>query len=112
MSTNDRSKRWALGAMGAVSALGLASCGGDGCDDCFVYGAAPVTPTEVSLGLVAGNFAGNGLSSVIQTSAIDNGSQPNPGNLKIYLSTAAGNYAAPVLTPTGNDPAYLAAADL
>ena len=38
--------------------------------------------------------------------------QSNPGNLKAYLSTGAGAFAAPTLTPAGDDPLYLASADL
>jgi VCBS repeat protein len=36
----------------------------------------------------------------------------NPSNIKAYLSTAAGAFAAPVATPDGFNPLYLASADL
>ncbi|HTY50897.1 MAG TPA: VCBS repeat-containing protein [Steroidobacteraceae bacterium] len=95
----------------------LASCGGDDCWDCAGYSPPPcigcVPPgTQVSLGLVAGDFAGNGQASVIATSTVLNAPQGNPGNLAIYLSTAPGTYAAAVTTADGDDPLYLASADL
>jgi len=100
-------KQWALLAALPI----LASCGGD--DHCFNCGYAPViTPSEVSLGVVAGNFNGNGHTSVIGTSTVVYSSQGNTGYLKSYLSTGLGTYAAPVLTADGNDPLYLASADL
>jgi hypothetical protein len=97
---------WALLAVAA----GLSSCGGD--DDCCYYAAPNYPPYEASYGLVAGNFNGNGFTSIVQTSTVKSGSPPFPGNLKAYLSTAAGAYAAPVLTPAGDNPLYLATADL
>jgi len=100
---------------GAVlaSALALASCNdyhhhGYGCFNC----GSPFTPTEISLGLVAGNFNNNGHTSVVATSTVLYRPQINSGNLKIYLSTGPGAFAAPVLTPDGDDPQYLASADL
>jgi hypothetical protein len=64
------------------------------------------------LGLLAGNFNNNGHTSVVATSTVLYQPQINPGNLKIYLSTGPGAFAAPVLTPDGDDPQYLASADL
>jgi hypothetical protein len=88
---------------------GLASCGGyDNCNNC----SANYTPYEVSDGLVAGNFNGNGFASIVQTSTVKSGYEPYPGNLKAYLAAAAGAFAAPVLTGDGNDPLFLAATDL
>ncbi|HTY93109.1 MAG TPA: VCBS repeat-containing protein [Steroidobacteraceae bacterium] len=89
----------------------LASCGND-CWDCVYVGPPPGPVSEYSLGLVAGNFAGNGFASLIATSTIPTSLYINPGNLKAYLATAAGTYSAPVLTPAGDDPLYLASADL
>ncbi|MGC2031072.1 MAG: VCBS repeat-containing protein [Steroidobacteraceae bacterium] len=101
--------------VGAVltSALALASCNdyhhhGYGCFNC----GSPFTPTEISQGLLAGNFNGNGHTSVVATSTVLYQPQINSGNLKIYLSTGPGAFAAPVLTPDGDDPLYLASADL
>jgi hypothetical protein len=100
-------KQWALLAALPV----LSSCGGD--NRCFNCGYAPViTPSEVSLGVVAGNFNGNGHTSVIGTSTVVYSSQGNTGYLKSYLSTGLGTFAAPVLTADGDDPLYLASADL
>jgi len=85
------------------------------CDDnnwCGNCGYVPTSPSETSYGLVAGNFTLNGHASVIATSTVYYYPQDNPGNLKIYPSTGAGTFGAPVLTPDGDDPLYLASADL
>ena len=102
-----RLRPWALPvALATVAAL--SSCGDShNCSNCFSY-----TPYEVSYGLVAGDFNHNGFTSIVQTSAVKNGNQPYPGYLKAFLSTAAGAFAAPVLTNDGNNPLYLATADL
>jgi hypothetical protein len=98
-------RTWTLLALLA----GLASCGGyDHCDECNIS----YQTYEASYGLVAGNFNSSGFASIVETSTLKNGFQPNPGNLKAYLSSAAGTYAAPVLTSAGDDPLYLAASDL
>jgi hypothetical protein len=111
--------------LGAVLLPLLASCGDDHCWDCGYVG--PSGPSgggsgcvtdcsgvvsEISLGLVAANFANNGYSSIIATSTIPTTANHNAGNLKAYLATGAGTYAAPLLTPDGDDPLYLATADL
>ena len=98
-------RTWAL----LSSLTALASCGGyhdHGCWNCGSF-----TPTEVSVGLVAGNFANNGHASIVATSTVLY-DQINPGNLKSYLSTGPGTFAAPVLIPDGDDPLFLASADL
>jgi FG-GAP-like repeat/FG-GAP repeat len=95
-------------------AAALAVLGGCNDDhDCWNCGYVPPpsTPTEVSLGLVAGNFNNNGHTSLIATSTILYNPQANAGYLKIYLSTDSGAFAAPVLTGDGSDPLYLASAD-
>jgi hypothetical protein len=87
----------------------LASCN-DGYDNnCYSCGAIPA---EVSLGVVAGNFNANGLTSVVALSAIEPDPPSGSGNLKVYLSTGAGAFAAPVLVADGVEPLYLASADL
>ncbi|HMD72861.1 MAG TPA: VCBS repeat-containing protein [Steroidobacteraceae bacterium] len=95
---------WVLGA--AIVAL-------PGCyDDCGSCASPPPPPaTEVSLGLVAGNFNANGHTSIIATNTVVYG-WVNSGNLEIYLSTGSGTFASPVLQADGNDPLYLASADL
>ena len=100
---------WALLAVVSVAA-GLSSCGGGDHNNCFNCGS--FTPFETSRGLVAADFNHNGFTSIVQTSAVAGGPQPYPGYLKAYLSAAAGAFAAPVLTIDGNDPLYLATADL
>jgi hypothetical protein len=91
--------------------LGLSGCGGDDyCRNCGYI--ANQQPVQVSDGLVAGNFTGSGYPSVVQTSTVKGGGAPYPGDLSAYLSTGSGSFAAPVLTAAGNDPLYLASADL
>lgn len=85
-------------------------CGDDG--DCQGCGGSGFVPPEVSLGLVAGNFSGSGQTSIVATSTVLYANSSNRGSLKVYLSTGPGSFATPVLTPDGNDPLYLAAADL
>jgi len=93
-----------------AAVIGLSSCGDDNC--CY-YVSPPNYPAyEVSYGLVAGNFNSNGFTSIVQTSTVKSGFAPFPGNLKAYLSTGAGAFAAPALTSAGDDPLYLATADL
>lgn len=98
------------GALATVAALPLLAS----CDDhdywCGNCNAVP--PNAVSLGLVAGDFNGNGHTSVISTSTVVYQPNFNPGNLESYLSTGAGAFGAPTLTPAGDDPLYLASADL
>jgi FG-GAP-like repeat len=67
---------------------------------------------EVSLGLVAGNFNGNGHTSVISTNTVLYLPSYNPGSLASYLSTGAGTFGSPTFTSAGDDPLYLASADL
>ena len=94
---------------GLVIVSALASCN-DGynysCSNCVV------TPTEVSLGVVTGNFNGNGFTSVVALSALEPEPAVGSANLKVYLSTGAGAFAAPVLFADGIGPLYLASAAL
>jgi hypothetical protein len=62
--------------------------------------------------LVAGNFNNTGRTSLVATSTVVYNSQVNPGNLKTYLSSGAGAFAAPVRVSDGDDPLFLASADL
>src|ERR1700733_12073478 len=95
----------------AVAAL-LVSCGGDDHGfNCFDCGPG-VTPVETSLGVVSGNFHGAGVADLVQLSTVEPEQGPNASNLKTYLSVAANDYAGPTLTPDGNNPLYLATADL
>jgi FG-GAP-like repeat len=103
MTKSKRMLRYAL----LLAALPLlANCDNhDRCDFCY---SAP--PTEVSAGLVAGNFSNNGQNSLVTLSTVLY-SQVNAGNLKTYLSSGPGAFAAPTLTSDGYDPLYIAAAD-
>jgi hypothetical protein len=53
-----------------------------------------------------------GATSVVATSTVLQYPQVNPGNLDVYLAGAPGAFAAPTLMPAGDDPLYLASADL
>jgi FG-GAP-like repeat len=95
---------------GIVLLPALVSCNDGGYDNfCFECG---VMPTEVSLGVVTGNFNGSGFASIVALSALEPEQGAASGNLKVYLSMAAGAYASPVLAPDGNEPLYLASAAL
>jgi hypothetical protein len=90
----------------------LASCGGyDHGDNCYLCGPS-VPQNEISLGVVSADFNADGLPDVVALSTLVPPSAPNASNLKLYLATAAGQYASATLTPDGNNPLYLATADL
>jgi hypothetical protein len=93
-----------------IAAIPLFASCDDHDDGCWNCNAPP--PREISLGLVAGNFNHNGHTSIIATSTVLYQSQFNPGNLKSYLSTGTGTFGAPSLTEAGDDPLYLASAEL
>jgi FG-GAP-like repeat/FG-GAP repeat len=100
-------------ALLGLALLGLvASCDDhDHGDYCFQCG-PPGPQTEVSLGVVSADFNKDGFADVVALSTDEPPSAPNASNLKAYLSTAAGEFAAPTLTSDGNNPLYLATADL
>ncbi|HWS63253.1 MAG TPA: VCBS repeat-containing protein [Steroidobacteraceae bacterium] len=107
--TAPRYRRIALGM--ALSAL-LASCddgyGGGGCySSCGNF-----TPYEVSAGVVSADFNGDGFADIVAASSVHPETAAGSSNLKAYLSKAAGAFAAPTLTAAGDDPLYLASADL
>src|ERR1700744_3321672 len=84
------------------------------CDDHHhgCYGCGNITPTEFSNGVVSADFNGDGFADVVALSTVQPAASPTPSNIKAYLSTAAGVFAAPVATPAGFNPLYLAGADL
>jgi hypothetical protein len=88
----------------------LVSCNDGGYGDYCYY--CNVTPTEVSLGVVTGNFNSSGFASVVATSSLEPELGAASGNLKVYLSTGAGAFASPVFAADGIEPLYLASADL
>lgn len=104
----SQSSRFGLGVLGIGAALVLSSCGDDYC--CGYIPPGP--PSEVSFGLVTGDFGHSGLNSVVATSQILNSYQPYQASLKTYLATGAFAFAAPVLTSDGINPVWLASADL
>jgi len=92
----------------ALACALLASCDdGRGCFDC-----GHIAPREFSAGVVSADFNGDGLADVIALSLVLPPVSGSSSNIKAYLSTAAGVFAAPVFTPDGSNPLYLAAADL
>ena len=87
--------------------VALAACNGSGsCGNCF---AAPI---EFADGVVAADLNGDQRADVIALSTVVPISAPNSSNLKTYLSTGPGAFAAPTLTTAGTNPLYIAAADL
>jgi len=112
LSASSWRRRWKwLSLLPLTAALG--SCGGDGnCDNCCWSCGNAYPPSEVSYGLVVGDFNSSGFASIVQTNTVEDGNGAAAGNLESYLSSAAGVYAAPVASPDGDDPLYLATADL
>jgi hypothetical protein len=96
--------------MALAAAPLLASCGGgsDSCSNCVLL----PPPVELSAAVVAADFNGDGHADVVQLSSVQTGLEPDPANLKSYLSTSATAFAAPTLTAAGDDPLYAVAADL
>lgn len=97
--------------LGIALAAFLASCGGD--DNHVCFNCAPeVTPVEYSHGVVSADFNSDSFADVVALSTEQPSSSRDASNLKTYLSIAADEYSAPTLTADGNDPLYLATADL
>jgi hypothetical protein len=114
-SVRTQPSRRALAAWQSLLGIALpvliTSCGGY--DDGHCYQCGPVGPaTEVSYGVVSADFNRDGFADVVALSTDVPEAAPNASNLKTYLSVAAGEFAAPTLTPDGNNPLYLATADL
>jgi FG-GAP-like repeat len=84
------------------------------CDDhdhgCF--GCGNIRPSEFSAGVVSADFNGDGFADVVALSTVLPPVSASPSNIKAYLSSAAGVFAAPVSTADGFKPLYLASADL
>jgi hypothetical protein len=87
----------------------LASCGGYDHVDCSN---CSVTPVEFSRGVVSADFNGDSFADVVALSSVQPAFTANASNLKAYLSVAAGQFAAPTLTADGDNPLYLATADV
>jgi hypothetical protein len=102
----------AAGCLLALAAtLLLSSCDDNWNNGCYGYGCYG-PPTEVSYGVLGADFTGAGFADVVALSTVFPPPGPGASNLKTYLSTAAGQFATPVLTADGNNPLYLASADL
>jgi FG-GAP-like repeat len=87
----------------------LASCN-DHDHGCF--GCRNIAPAEFSAGVVSADFNGDGFADVVALSTVLPTVSASPSNIKTYLSSAAGVFAAPVSTADGFKPLYLASADL
>jgi hypothetical protein len=72
----------------------------------------PYQLVEVSYGVAATDLNGDGFADVVQLSTVQPIQTANSSNLKTYLSTGAGAFAAPALTTAGTDPLYVVAADV
>jgi FG-GAP-like repeat len=80
------------------------------CDDNHQGG--NIIPTESSNGVVSADFNGDGFADVVALSTVQPPISSSPSNLKAYLSSAPGVYAAPASTADGFNPLYIASADL
>jgi hypothetical protein len=97
----------------AMSAA-IAGCSNNYSSACFGYTCSGL-PTEYSAGVVSANFTalnGAGPADVVQLSFVQSATSYSPSNLKTYLATGGGMFAAPTLTTAGNNPLYAASADL
>jgi FG-GAP-like repeat/FG-GAP repeat len=103
--TRVNSLRVAFIALCAV----LASCDDDhhGC-----YGCGNVTPTQFSNGVVSADFNADGFADVVALNTVQPPVSAIASNIEAYLTTAAGVFAAPVATPDGFNPLYIANADI
>jgi FG-GAP-like repeat/FG-GAP repeat len=98
-----------LGLPLAVLCAALASCNDYG-NSC--YGCGNYTPTEFSNGVVSADFNGDGFADVVALSTVDPPVSSYASNIKAYVSTAAGVFAAPVYTADGFNPLFIASADV
>jgi len=98
-----------LGLSLAILSAALASCNDD---NNFCYGCGNITPTEFSNGVVSGDFNGDGFADVLALSTVQPAVSSYASNIKAYLSTGAGVFAAPVSTADGFNPLFIAGADL
>jgi hypothetical protein len=92
-----------------LGAMLVSSCNdyNNGC-----YGCGSFPPTEFSNGVVSADFNGDGFADVIALSTVQPPVSAIPSNIKAYMSTAAGVFAAPVSTADGFNPLFIAGADL
>src|SRR5258708_34837188 len=93
----------------AVLCAALASCNDD---NIRCYGCGNITPTEFSNGVVSGDFNGDGFADVGALSTVQPQGSAYPSNIKAYLTTGKGIFAAPVSTADGFNPLFIAGADL
>jgi hypothetical protein len=100
------SLRWTFISLCVV----LASCDDDYHHGC--YGCGNITPTEFSNGVVSADFNGDGFADVVALNTVQPPVSSIASNIEAYLTTAAGVFAAPVATPDGFNPLYMANADI
>jgi hypothetical protein len=87
----------------------LASCNSNDNNGCW---GCNFTPTEISQGVVSADFNGDGFSDVVALSTVVPPAFVGASNIKTYLASGAGMYGAFVLTPDGDNPLFIASADL
>ena len=97
-----------LPALVALALPALVSCHNGYDNNCCVS----YTPTEGSYGVVAGDFNGDAFTDVLALSTLYPITAAGQSNVKAYLSTGPGAFAAPVFYGAGTDPLWIAAADL
>src|ERR1700692_1889556 len=83
--------------LAVASTAWLAGCGGyDNQDNCYQCGVGQ-NLTEVSFGVVSGDFNGDGFADVVALSTDEPQVAPNASNLKTYLSIGPGRFSPPTL---------------
>jgi hypothetical protein len=111
-SSAEMAPRYRQIALGIALCALLASCDDDyGRGGCY-SSCGNFTPYEISAGVVSADFNGDGFADIVAASSVHPEPAAGSSNLKAYLSTAAGAFATPTLTAAGDDPLYLASADL
>jgi FG-GAP-like repeat len=93
-------------ALAMAAALG--GCGGYNDNGCYNSCYNP-TPVEFSNGVASADLRAMGRTDVVALSTVLQAYGANPSNLKVYLSTAPGAYAAPGLVAAGDNPLYIVA---
>ena len=104
-------RAWPI-ATGVAASLLLASCDNGYGNDYNCYSCFSGTPVEFSYGVVSADFNGDGFADVVALNTAFPIQASGASNLKSYLSTGAGAFAAPALSAAGTDPLYIAVGDV
>jgi hypothetical protein len=89
-----------------VAVLTLSACGGGGGGDVII------PPFWSRGGIVVADFNGDGRDDLAVAATYIAGQPPHPGQVEIYLQSAAGVFDAPVRYPIGPDPWGMSAGDV